>query len=159
MHEAGGPAARAALTAQIMARTGIDEDLLRRVVHGFYDRVRRDDMLGPVFDTRISDWPSHLERMVAFWSSVALMTGRYRGTPMQKHAPLPVDALHFDKWLQLFEATARETCTPVAAEHLIERARRIAQSLELGVALHHGKLPARGERYFRQATQGTEGAP
>ena len=141
--------ARTALTAEIVARTGIDEDLLRRVVHAFYDRVRQDEVLGPVFDARIHDWSVHLDRMVDFWSSVALMTGRYHGTPMQKHAPLPVDSVHFDRWLRLFEETLAETCAPVAAEHLMERARRIAQSLELGVALHHGNLPGRGERYHR----------
>ncbi len=151
--EAGGPQAREAITADIMARTGIDNALLNRVVHAFYDRVRRDALLGPVFDARIQDWPQHLERMVDFWSSVALMTGRYHGTPMQKHAPLPVDAVHFDRWLSLFEETVAETSTPVAAAHLVERARRIAQSLELGVALHHGKLPGRGERYFRDGAR------
>jgi hypothetical protein len=88
--EAGGLQAREAITADIMARTGIDNALLSRVVHAFYDRVRQDALLGPVFDARIQDWPQHLERMVDFWSSVALMTGRYHGTPMQRHAPLPV---------------------------------------------------------------------
>lgn len=149
MSDAGGPEARAAITADIMARTGIDDALLERMVHAFYDRVRQDALLGPVFDARIKDWPQHLARMVEFWSSVALMTGRFHGTPMQKHAPLPVDAVHFDRWLVLFEETVAETCTPVAAAHLVERARRIAQSLELGVALHHGTLPGRGERFFR----------
>jgi hypothetical protein len=37
--------------------------------------------------------------MCAFWSSVTLMTGRYHGTPMARHAPLPIDADHFDRWL------------------------------------------------------------
>ena len=72
--------------------------------------------------------------MCAFWSSVALMSGRYHGTPMVKHMPLPVDAGHFDRWLELFEITANEICPPVAAAHFVERARRIAASLELGVA-------------------------
>jgi truncated hemoglobin YjbI len=37
--------------------------------------------------------------MCAFWSSVALMSGRYHGQPMEKHLPLPIDARHFDRWL------------------------------------------------------------
>ena len=87
--------------------------------------------------------------MCAFWSSVALMSGRYHGTPMVKHMPLPVDADHFDRWLELFEATARKLCPPKAADHFVERARRIAASLELGVASGQGVMLATGERYRR----------
>jgi hemoglobin len=85
--------------------------------------------------------------MCDFWSSVALMTGRYHGTPMAKHLPLPVDAEHFDRWLALFEETAREACPPKAADHVIERARRIAESLEIGIAGFSGALLAKGQRY------------
>jgi hemoglobin len=67
--------------------------------------------------------------MVAFWSSVALMTGSYHGRPVPKHAGLPVTWEHFQRWLALFRETARETCTPEGAAHVIERAERIAQSL------------------------------
>lgn len=137
---------RAAFAAEVSARTGIDEAMIRRLVHSFYDRVRMDAVLGPIFAERIDDWAPHLDRMCAFWSSVALMTGRYHGRPMQKHAPLPVDAAHFDRWLALFAETVREVCPPVAAEHFIERARTIAESLELGIATHRGLLLLKGER-------------
>jgi hemoglobin len=87
--------------------------------------------------------------MCAFWSSVALMTGRYHGTPMAKHLPLPVDAGHFDRWLELFEQTAREICPPEAEAHFVERARRIAASLELGIAGAHGVMLGNGGRFRR----------
>jgi len=77
------------------------------------------------------------------------MTGRYHGTPMVKHMPLPVDADHFDRWLDLFEATARQICPPQAAAHFIERARRIAASLELGIAGGQGVMLGKGQRYRR----------
>ena len=67
--------------------------------------------------------------------------GRYHGTPMAKHLPLPVDAGHFDRWLALFEQAAREICPGEAEAHFVERARRIAASLELGIAGSHG-VPA-----------------
>ncbi len=143
---------RAGITASIVAETGLDEALLDRLVRGFYARARADALLGPVFDARVEDWDSHLERMVAFWSSVVLMSGRYRGQPMQKHMPLPVDARHFDRWLALFEATARSLCPPAAADYLLERARRIGESLELGIAAQNGALLARGQRYYREET-------
>jgi hemoglobin len=145
---------REQITAQLAARTGIDEPMIERLVHAFYAKVRADALLGPIFDARIRDWEPHLQRMCAFWSSVALMTGRYHGTPMVNHLRLPVDGQHFDRWLALFGETACEVCPPVAAQHFIERAHRIAQSLELGIAGHHGVLLARGERFRRTAVPG-----
>lgn len=139
-------ARRAAFAAEVEARTGIDETMIQSLVHGFYDRVRDDPLLGPVFEARISDWPPHLARMCAFWSSVVLMTGRYRGRPMQAHAPLPIAGIHFDRWLSLFEATARDICPPRAAEVFIEKAQMIAQSLELGIATHRGHVLSPGKR-------------
>lgn len=137
------------LVQDIRRQTGIDEAMIARLVDGFYERVRLDPLIGPVFNARISDWGPHLEQMRLFWSSVALMSGVYHGRPMPKHLPLPVDARHFDRWLALFEATARDLCPPVAADHFIERARRIAESLELGIAGAHGVLLGKGERYLR----------
>jgi hemoglobin len=91
--------------------------------------------------------------MFAFWSSVALMTGQYHGRPMEKHLPLPVDARHFDRWLELFRETAQEVCPPAAAVHFIERAHRIAESLELGIAGNIGILLPKGKRLRRPASE------
>jgi hemoglobin len=142
---------RERITAEIVARTGIDEAMIERLVHRFYAKIREDALLAPVFEARIGNWDLHLQRMCAFWSSVALMSGRYHGSPMTKHLPLPVDAGHFDRWLVLFEETASEICPPAAEMHFVERARRIAESLELGIAGQHGVLLGRGER-FRSPT-------
>ena len=125
--------ARPAVTADLMARTGLDDAMLSRLVHGFYDRVRTDPLLGPVFADQITDWGPHLEKMVEFWSSVALMTGRYHGAPMPKHLPLPVEGEHFDRWLDLFRQTAFEVCPPQGAEWVIERAERIAGSIHINI--------------------------
>jgi hemoglobin len=144
-----GPARRERITAEIVRRTGITEAMIERLVHGFYAKARADAVLGPVFDARIEDWEPHLAQMCAFWSSVTLMTGRYHGTPMAKHLPLLVDADHFDRWLELFEATAREICPPEAEAHFVERARRIAASLELGIAGGQGVILGNGVRFRR----------
>lgn len=133
--------------AEIVARTGIDDAMIRSLVHRFYAKVREDELLSPVFAARVADWDTHLARMCAFWSSVALMSGIYHGQPMEKHLPLPVGGAHFDRWLALFEETAAEVCPPAAADHVVERARRIAESLEIGIAAKHGVLLARGERF------------
>lgn len=115
------PERRAQITAEIVAHTGIDEAMIARLVRAFYAKVQQDPLLGPVFDQRIVDWELHLQRMCTFWSSVALMSGRYHGQPMEKHEPLAVDGRHFDRWLALFEATAHDVCPPVAAAHFIAR--------------------------------------
>ncbi|MBY8978006.1 group III truncated hemoglobin [Rhodobacteraceae bacterium NNCM2] len=122
------------MTAALMAETGLDERILRDLVHRFYDRIRADALLGPIFEERVADWGAHLERMVAFWSSVALMSGQYHGRPVPAHVPLPVGAAHFDHWLTLFRETAREVCPPAGAEHVIDKAERIARSLRIAVA-------------------------
>ena len=139
-------ARRAAFAADVQARTGINEDMIRRLVHTFYDRIRVDEVLGPIFAERITDWGPHLERMCAFWSSVTLMTGRYHGRPMQAHAPLPVDASHFDRWLGLFARTANDVCPAAAASYFVERAQMIAESLELGIGTARGLMLAKGQR-------------
>jgi hemoglobin len=143
------PPNRARAVEKIEVETGIDEAMIERLVRSFYGRVRDDAVLGPIFAAKIIDWEPHLQQMFAFWSSLALMSGRYHGQPMRMHLPLPVDALHFDRWLELFEATAREICPPPAADHFIERARRVAESLELGVAGANGVMLSKGERFKR----------
>ncbi|HSU99589.1 MAG TPA: group III truncated hemoglobin [Roseiarcus sp.] len=140
---------RAAIVALTQRETGIDETMIERLIRGFYARVREDPLLAPIFESRIAEWEAHLENMFAFWSSLTLQTGRYHGQPMAKHMPLPVDAQHFDRWLALFEETARDLCPPAAAERFIERAHRVAESLELGVAGANGVLLQKGERYRR----------
>lgn len=149
---------REKISREIFQRTGITEELIELLVNRFYDRVRADSVLGPVFSKRIANWEPHLQQMTAFWSSVALLTGRYHGQPMQKHAPLPVSSVHFDRWLALFEETARELCSKAAADHFVERARNIAQSLEMGVAQFQGVMLAPGERLAARDNIGPGGS-
>ena len=97
---------RAAATAQIVARTGIDDAMIERLVRAFYGKVRDDALLGPIFDERIADWEPHLRRMCSFWSSVALLSGIYHGRPMEKHLPLGSDLVH---WEVMSEAVIRRS--------------------------------------------------
>ena len=43
--------------------------------------------------------------------------------------------------------TAHDLCPPAAAELFVERARRVAESLEFGVAGANGVMLGKGERY------------
>lgn len=146
-------ARRARIVQSMREQTGVDEDMIERLVHTFYARIREDALLGPIFESRIDDWGPHLQRMCEFWSSVILSSGVYHGQPMRAHLPLPVDAEHFDRWLEIFGATARDLFEPRVAELFIDRARRIAQSLEMGIASSHGVLLGRGERFYASRPQ------
>lgn len=117
------------------AHPAIDEALIEKLVRHFYTRIQHDDVLGPIFaDTITGDWEPHLQKMMAFWSSVTLMTGRYKGQPMQKHFALKqLKPEHFGLWLKLFQECATEICDPDVAEVFASRAHNIARSLKLGL--------------------------
>src|SRR5688500_14458151 len=96
---------------------GIDEDRLDRLVASFYARVRADADLAPLFEGAVEDWPAHLEKLVAFWSSVMLASGRYKGNPMAAHFRHrdSITPAQFDRWLALWAETTAEVMPPDAA--------------------------------------------
>ena len=63
--------ARAKKTADANA-LGINDALISDLVESFYATIRRDALLGPIFETHVADWTSHLARMKDFWASVTL---------------------------------------------------------------------------------------
>lgn len=120
----------------------LDEAMIRDVVHGFYDRIREDALLGPVFNSRIAadDWPRHLQRMCDFWSATLLRTARYQGRPLPPHLAIPeIEERHFRRWLQLFAETVDATCPEEVASLFLDRAMRIAHSFRLAIGFHRGE--------------------
>jgi hemoglobin len=124
------------------ALPSLGEEDIQRLVHRFYGRVRQDDLIGPVFNERVADWDRHLSSLCDFWSSVVLRTRRYEGRPMRAHLTLPIEDRHFDRWLALFEQTAREELEPEVADVFLGRARQIADSFEFGLAAQRGEIRA-----------------
>ena len=115
----------------------LDEDMIRAVVRGFYDAIRRDELVGPIFNDAIPSeaWPVHLAKMCDFWSATLLRTGRYQGRPLPPHLAIPdLGEAHFRRWLQLFRTTVRRHCPPEAARLFMDRALRIAHSFRLAIA-------------------------
>ncbi|MEM9494763.1 MAG: group III truncated hemoglobin [Pseudomonadota bacterium] len=137
------PRSVSAVRAQIQAdakKMGIDDAYISVLVDTFYTRVRAHPLIGPVFDNAIGDdWDHHLARMKDFWASVAMNAGRYTGQPMPKHKKLTAGSpaaqpWHFKIWLALFQETLEETApSPAVVLYFMERAERIAKSLELGM--------------------------
>ena len=113
----------------------IDEAELERLIPLFYSRVREDPELGPVFNDAINDWPEHLDKLIAFWSSVMLTSGRYKGNPMIAHIKhrARITPELFDRWLALWAETSAEVMPPEAAAALQAKAARISESLQLGL--------------------------
>jgi hemoglobin len=114
----------------------VSEESLGLLVHRFYARVRKDPLIGPVFNRAIDDWPEHLEKLHAFWSSVMLTSGRYKGRPLPAHAKHADDIrdASFERWLSLWRQTTDEMFAAPIAAALQEKAGRIGQSLSLGIA-------------------------
>lgn len=124
---------------------------VERLVDAFYDRVRIDPVLGPIFNPAVHDWDAHKATLVQFWTSIMLGTREYRGNPMAAHQPHPIVDAHFGHWLALWRDTAHCVLEPELADAFHERARRIAQSLRYGLGLEEVRpVPGLGKR-SRQA--------
>jgi hemoglobin len=120
------------------------EGQIERLVDLFYARVREDATIGPLFNQAVDDWPEHLTRLRAFWSSVMLTTGRYKGSPMAAHLrhAATIEPAMFDRWLELWRQTARELLSPADADAVIAKAERIAESLKLALYFRIDGAPA-----------------
>jgi len=78
---------------------------IKLFVDEFYNKVRKDELIGPVFSSVITgDWQPHLDKMYAFWNAALFGVAGFKGNPFAKHAPLPIAQPHFDRWLELFAA-------------------------------------------------------
>lgn len=122
----------------------INEAQLEELIPRFYERVRDDALIGPVFENAIGDWDDHLEKLVAFWSSVMLTSGRYKGNPMAAHLKQlrAITPPMFDRWLALWAEVTAELLPSAAAAALQAKAARIAESLKLAL---YFRIPAVGE--------------
>ena len=104
---------------------------IKKLVDTFYEKVRKDELIGPIFNEKIQDrWPHHLEKMYTFWQTVLLGEHTYFGSPFPPHANLPVSHQHFEKWIELFKQTLDELFTGAIAEDAKWRAAKMAEMFE-----------------------------
>lgn len=111
----------------------VDRNDVIKLVNTFYDKVKADPLIGPVFSH--VDWPHHLPKMYDFWSSMLLGEQSYRGNPMQKHFPLPIKSEHFNRWLKLFHQTVDENFAGDKAEEVKMRSNSIASVFQYRMGL------------------------
>jgi len=113
-----------------------DETAIATLVDHFYEKVRREPLIGPIFNAAVDDWDEHKRLLTSFWSSVALRAGSYRGNPMAAHRPHPIRVEHFDRWLELWQETCREELDEEHALQMTDYAQRIGRSLKYGLGIH-----------------------
>lgn len=107
---------------------------IKLLVDTFYDKVRADELLAPIFDAQIKDrWPQHLEKMYTFWQTVLLGERTYFSSPFPPHAKLPVGHEHFQQWLQLFTKTIEALFSGEKADEALWRANKMAQLFEIKI--------------------------
>lgn len=82
------------------------------LVNTFYGSVRADEIIGSIFEDRIQNrWPEHLEKMYRFWQTILLDEHTYTGAPFVPHATMPIDAIHFERWVGIWHKTVDELYT------------------------------------------------
>lgn len=113
----------------------LDPADLPRLLRCFYERIRCDAELGPIFNDTVHDWPEHLDRLADFWSSVMLGSGRYKGNPVVMHLMHAhrIAPSMFSRWLELWEQTTSELLPNDVAKTAQVKARRIAENLQLAI--------------------------
>ena len=122
------------------AKEIISLDDIKKLVDAFYDKVRRDELIGPIFNERIQGrWPQHLEKMYTFWQTVLLGEHTYFGSPFPPHANLPVSHNHFEKWMQLFTLTIDELFIGEKAKEAKWRAGKMAETFESKIEYYKSK--------------------
>ncbi|MBY0541986.1 MAG: group III truncated hemoglobin [Sphingobacteriaceae bacterium] len=101
---------------------------IKTLVDIFYERIRANDLLGPIFNSILNDrWSSHLEKMYRFWQTVLLQEHTYTGSPFVPHAKLPIDQLHFDTWLTIWNDTINDLFEGEKAEEAKWRGDKMAE--------------------------------
>ena len=130
--------------ATIAEHATFTPEAIEAMVHAFYEQVREDRLLAPVFDRRVSDWGPHLRRMTSFWCAVLRGTSDFRpsprgGPPALHRAIAELTPEHFDRWLSLFETVAHEQFTPGAADFVVRRAHRMGRALSAHLEQRHGR--------------------
>ena len=101
---------------------------IQLMVNSFYEKVRRNDLLGDIFNSIIQDnWDTHLEKMYRFWQTVLLSEHTYYGSPFAPHAKMPIEQKHFERWKALFVDTVDEHFIGKKADEAKWRAEKMAE--------------------------------
>ncbi|WP_412176257.1 group III truncated hemoglobin [Formosa sp. PL04] len=116
-----------------------DRDDVHKLVSTFYDKIRKDDFLGPFFNSVITDWPAHIERLTSFWESSLFLKTKYYGNPLDVHIKVDeennnsISEKHFGAWINLWLQTIDELFEGDIANNAKQRARKMGTFLYLNI--------------------------
>jgi hemoglobin len=118
----------------------ITSEDIKTLVDAFYEKVRKDELLSPIFNERIQNrWPQHLEKMYSFWQTVLLNEQTYSGSPFPPHAQLPINHSHFEKWIELFISTIDELYKGDKSTEAKWRASKMAEMFQNKIEYYRDK--------------------
>jgi hemoglobin len=109
------------------------------LVSTFYTNVRKDSLLGPIFNAIIKDWDHHLEHLTDFWQSNLFFEKTYKGNPLQKHVEVDkfhggkINEMHFGIWLNLWFETIDKLFIGETAQIAKNRARNMGTFIHLKI--------------------------
>ncbi len=122
-----------------------NRDDVRLLVDTFYGKVRKDKVLGPIFNTIITDWESHLTLLTDFWETQLFLKRKYYGNPVTAHQEVDdkmdhtITSEHFGLWLNLWFATIDELFDGDTAWIAKNRAQKMSTMLFMQIYQHRPK--------------------
>lgn len=99
------------------------EEGIRRMVAAFYQRVRTDDRIGPMYPE--DDWQGSEERLTDFLLFRLGGSTRYletRGHPRlrMRHITFKIGIAERDRWLELMRAAMDDAAIPTTAREFLD---------------------------------------
>jgi hemoglobin len=119
----------------------IGREKLAVLLRNFYADIRQHNLVGPIFDEQIQDWPEHLETITSFWARMTGGPSEYSGQMPAKHLSLGLASNHFQVWLQLWEFNCRSYLAHREAQEMIELAHTIGRRLRTILGVSHSGQP------------------
>ncbi|HVV02255.1 MAG TPA: group III truncated hemoglobin, partial [Verrucomicrobiae bacterium] len=115
-------------TSSLFQRMG-GQPAIARLLQHFYSDVRQHNIIGPIFNRQIHDWPAHLAKIGQFWARITGGPSAYSGQMPVKHFGLGLEPIHFQSWLGLWGANCRCYLTMQEAGEMIQLAEEIGARL------------------------------
>lgn len=107
---------------------------ISKLVHTFYAKIRNNELLGPIFNSHISEeqWSEHLKKLTDFWETNLFGIAKFKGNPSAKHINVDknmnysIEQTHFGVWLQLWFETIDQLFEGELAFKAKQSARKMA---------------------------------
>lgn len=112
------------------------------LVNTFYDKIKNDEKLGPIFNGMINDWDTHIKLLTDFWSTQLFIEKTYHGNPIEVHRKVDafanhsINEHHFGAWLNHWIQTLDEHFEGDNVFILKNRARKMASFIHVDIFKH-----------------------